>query len=116
MDDSTSADDTLHRRAPAATRKAARSGAEAAAEAEPHEQAPLLGSGDRGGSDHGDDDEQTGGAQGLPSSGADDGFDEWEGLPWYKRPSVRCRPFSLEYDFHLNMIFTTFGHFRSISF
>lgn len=98
MDDSTSANDALHRRAPAATRKAAWNGAAAAAEADPHEQAPLLGSGDRGGSDH-DDDEQNGGAEGLPSSGADDGFDEWEGLPWYKRPSVRCRPFSLEYDF-----------------
>jgi hypothetical protein len=91
MDEDASANDTLHRRAPAGARKTGRNGA-AAAEADPHEQAPLLWHGDHGGSDDYDDDEdedqQNGGAEGRARGGADDGFDEWEGLPWYKKPSV----------------------------
>jgi hypothetical protein len=57
-----------------------------------HEQAPLLWRGDRGSDDEGDGDEGAlNGQAEEEASGADDGFDQWEGLPWYKKPSVGLR-------------------------
>jgi hypothetical protein len=102
MDDAVSASDALLRRgATGARRKAARktNGAAAApADAEDaHEQAPLLW---RGEDDSGDEDdageaEEDGRAEGQAAGGAeDDDFDEWEGLPWYKKPSVGGIPYA----------------------
>jgi hypothetical protein len=99
MDDDGSAGDALLRRGAQGARKKAgrkKNGAAAApAEAEDaHEQAPLLWRGERGSDDEDgvDEDEQDGRAEGQAAGGAEDDFDEWDGLPWYKKPSVGAFP------------------------
>jgi hypothetical protein len=94
MDDDTGASDTLLRRGARKTgRKRSGAGSAPADADDAHEQAPLLWRGERGGDgeseDEGGEGEQNGGAEGQAAGGADDDFDEWEGLPWYKKPSVR---------------------------
>jgi hypothetical protein len=87
--------DALLRRGALGTRKSGKKNGAAAANAEhAHEQAPLLWRGDRGGSDDEDEDEdgdeeQNGLVEDQATGGADGDFDEWEGLPWYRKPSVR---------------------------
>jgi hypothetical protein len=57
------------------------------------EQAPLLGDSEgRDGSSSDDDDGSSEAGAGPAWAGAGDGFDEWEGLPWYRKPSVSWSP------------------------
>jgi hypothetical protein len=97
MDDDATAREALLRRGAHGARKTGKTKKNGVMSApvdadDAHEQAPLLWRGERGSDDEdGEDDVGEAGQNGREEQavgGADDSFDEWEGLPWYKKPSV----------------------------